>query len=205
MGLANSGGAHEQQTLFGGARVVANKSLRQKLCFFQRIRLQRRCADVRAVAFKITVLVAPGDVRALDDPLGALLHPAIAGHGNSSRGSVGPRHELPARSSAKRAILKSHAHSIRSGRVHGKLSRLGKLWKGDGARHFSLPLRLTRGRKGLVRGPESARPEWLSTRCGTRAVWRAQWHGAALCPLSARTPRARAPAARRWRTPSFGV
>src|SRR5580700_9831619 len=129
MGLANSGGAHEQQALFGGARVVANKSLCQKLCFFQRIRLLRRRADVRAVAFKITVLVALGDARALDDALGTLLHPAIAGHGHSSGGSVGPRHELPARSSAKRAILKRHADSIRSGRVHGKLRALGKLWK----------------------------------------------------------------------------
>src|SRR5580700_4904269 len=131
MGLANARGAHEQQALFCCSRVVANKSLRQELCFFQRIRLLRGCADVRAVAFKITVLVALGDVRALDDALGTLLHPAIAGHGNFSRGSVGPRHKLPARSSAKRAILKRHTESIRSGRVHGKRCAFGKLWKGE--------------------------------------------------------------------------
>src|SRR5579859_1267395 len=77
----------------------------------------------------MTVLVTLGDVGALDDALGTFLHAAVAGDGNFACGSVGPRDELPACSSAERAILKSHADSIRLRRLRGKVSALGKLWK----------------------------------------------------------------------------
>jgi hypothetical protein len=60
-------------------------------------------------------------VGALDDALGTFLHAAIAGDGDFAGGAIGPRDELPTRASAKRAILQSHAHSIRSRQRNGKL------------------------------------------------------------------------------------
>src|SRR5579859_484562 len=140
MGFADARGAHEKKALLSGARVITNKSLSQQLGFFQGVCLLGRCTDVGAVAFKIAVLVALGNVGALDDALGTLLHAAIAGDGDSACGSVGTRDELPTRASAKRAILESHADSIRLGRLDRKLSALGKLWKNE-----SYKVRIGRG------------------------------------------------------------
>src|ERR1700676_1891785 len=100
MRFADAGGTHQQHAFFSSARVIANKSLSQQLGLFQRVGLLRRCADVRAVAFKIAMLVALGDMRALDNALGTLLHAAIAGNRNLAGGSLGPRQKLPACSSA---------------------------------------------------------------------------------------------------------
>jgi hypothetical protein len=53
------------------------------------------------------------------------LHAAVAGYGDFASGTIGARDELPARSSATQAILKSHAHSIRLRRRNGKVG----LWE----------------------------------------------------------------------------
>jgi len=87
--------------------------------------LLRRCADVRAVAFKIAMFVAFGDVGAFDDALGAVLHAAVAGDGYLAGGSAGAWDELPAGAFAKLAILKSHGDSIRLRRAYGKVWTVG--------------------------------------------------------------------------------
>lgn len=81
----------------------------------------RRGADVRAVTFKVAMLIALGNVRALDDALCALLHAAVAGDGNLARSAIWSRDKLPACSSAVGAILKRHADSIRLRQRNGKL------------------------------------------------------------------------------------
>src|SRR5277367_5040702 len=96
MRFADARGSHQEQTLFGGARVIANESLGQQLGPFQGVGLLGGGAYVRAVAFKIAVLIALGDVGALDDTLCAILHAAITSDGNFTRGSVLPRDKLPA-------------------------------------------------------------------------------------------------------------
>src|SRR5580704_6004530 len=125
MGFSGAGRAHEEQPFFPSAGIFANKSLREKLGFFQRVGLLRRGADVCAVAFEIAVFVAFGDAGALDDALGPVLHAAVAGNGYLSGGPSRAWDELPAGSLAKRAILERHADSIRSGGRDGKASTVG--------------------------------------------------------------------------------
>ncbi len=104
-----------------GSRIISNKAMGQELGFFQRVGLLRCGADVCAVTFKIAMLVAFGDVGALDDAFGAVLHAAVAGDGDCADGTIGPWDELPAGSFAERAILKRHADSIRLLRAYGKV------------------------------------------------------------------------------------
>src|SRR5690348_12624407 len=113
MSFANARGSHEQQTLFRRTRIILNESLGQDLRFFQRLGLLRCRTHVGAITFKVAMLVAFGNVGALDDALRANLHTAIAGDGNSAGGAVEPGYEFPTGSSAKRAILESHGDSIR--------------------------------------------------------------------------------------------
>ena len=121
MSFADTGRAHQQQALFYGSWIVANKSLGQEFGFFQRVGLLRRGADVRAVTFKIAVFIAFGNVGALDDAFGAVLHAAVAGDGDFAGGSIGAWNELPAGAFAERAILERHADSIRLLRAYGKV------------------------------------------------------------------------------------
>src|SRR5271170_6574003 len=125
MGFANARGPHQEQTLFCCAWVISNKTLGQELGFFQRVGLRRSGAYVGAVAFKIAMFVAFGDVGAFDDSFGAILHAAVAGDCNFASGAARSRDELPAGSFAKLAILESHAHSIRFRGRSGKLGAVG--------------------------------------------------------------------------------
>src|SRR6266850_1694421 len=131
--------SYEQQSFFGGTRIVANESLGEQFRLFQRLRVLRRprftIGEVRHVAFKITMLVALRNPRALHHSRRAILHPAIASYRHSACCAIVSRHKSPTRPSAKRAILQRHSESIRARSVHGKLSAMGNLWKELGV-HF---------------------------------------------------------------------
>src|SRR2546430_16606189 len=113
----------------------------------------------RSTLFPYTTLfrsfVVLRNPRALHDAPRPLPHPAVARHGYLACRAVCPRHELPSRPSAQRAIFERHYGdpqktvisepasawrapqsnassadaSIRSHHLFGKLSSLGILWK----------------------------------------------------------------------------
>src|SRR5882724_5462571 len=133
MCLSHAGVSHEQESGLVAARIVTNEGLRKKLGPLQGFSLLRRISltvgKIRDVTFKIAMLVALWNPRALHHARRALLHPAIAGHRHAAGCAIRPRHQLPTRPPAKRAILQRHIDSIRSRSAHGKLSALGNLWK----------------------------------------------------------------------------
>src|SRR6267143_7164411 len=124
---------YEQQSFFGGTRIVANKSLGEQFRSFQRLRVLRRprfpVGEIGDIAFKITMLVALRNPRALHHSRRAILHPAIAGYRHSACCAIRTRHKFPTRPSAKRATLQRYSDSIRARSAHGKLSAMGNLWK----------------------------------------------------------------------------
>src|SRR6266850_467584 len=125
--------SYEQQSFFGRARIVANKSLGEQFRLFQRLRVLRHprfsIREVRDIAFKIAMLVALRNPRAFPHSRRAIQHPAIASYRHSACCAIRTRHKFPTRPSAKRAILQRHSDSIRARNAHGKLSAMGNLWK----------------------------------------------------------------------------
>src|SRR6266446_4290847 len=92
--------------------LLAHKSLRDQVRILER--LQMLCCpglavdEIGDVTLKIAMLVAFRHSRALHHASRTLFHAAVAGHSDVAAQTVGSRHQLPSRSSAKRAIFKGH-------------------------------------------------------------------------------------------------
>src|SRR5690349_19542359 len=95
------------------------------------------------------MLVALGNVRALDDAVGTLLHAAVATDGNFSGGVVGARNEFPAGAAAEWAVFKRHAERIRSPARDGKAGR----WENCGTRGEVLLAKKRLGLEACLRRP----------------------------------------------------
>src|SRR5215467_2478627 len=129
MRLAYARRPHEQKPFFRCPGIISNEGLGRQLRLLQRLPLLRGRSHIGAVTFKVAMLVALGDPCALDNACRAVLHSAVARHRHLARRPISARHQLPSRTSAKRAILQRHADRIRSHCVYSKVSTLGKLWK----------------------------------------------------------------------------
>src|SRR5437764_9063821 len=70
--------------------------------------LRLRRSDVGAVTLKIAVFVALGNAGAFHYARRALFDAAVAPHGHFAHGAIGPRHQLPSRTSAECAIFQRH-------------------------------------------------------------------------------------------------
>src|ERR1051325_5938917 len=123
MRLADTGRAHQHQSFFAVARELADKLLGQELCRFERRRVLRILAHVRAVTFKVAVFVPLRNSCALDYAGRAFLHAAVAGRTHRPR-AVGASDHLPSRAAAELAVLESHRNKA-YGRARRTASRPG--------------------------------------------------------------------------------
>src|SRR5258708_2547317 len=112
MSRAEHGRLHQQQSFLLGYRIIKDEGMGQEIRLLQRLRMLRSpsfaVGQVSNKTLEIAVLVAFGNARTLHHASGALLHAAVASHCDVAARAVGSRHQLPSRSSAKRAIFKSH-------------------------------------------------------------------------------------------------
>src|SRR5438094_9716509 len=112
MCFSNARRPHQQQSFFRRPRIIPHKSLRKYLALLQRLRVLRcprlPVGQVRHVTFKIAMLIAFGNPRALHHANGAFLHAAIAWHCDFACRVIRSRYQLPSRSSAQCAIFQRH-------------------------------------------------------------------------------------------------
>src|SRR5260370_27859062 len=64
--------------------------------------------EVGNVTFEVAMFITLRDASAIHHPRGSFFHPAIASHRHIAAHAIASRHQLPSRTSAKRAIFKSH-------------------------------------------------------------------------------------------------
>src|SRR6266849_298107 len=111
------------------------------------------------------MLVAFGDVRALEDLRCTILRAAAARNGDLVGQAVFARHKLPAGSVAVGAILKRHGDSIRAQRARGKVREVWKVVNRREERAYA--------REAGSSAPRGALPpRWHDAACAQRCARR---------------------------------
>ena len=108
MGFADAGWTHEEESFVGAAGKIARESFGVTFGELEGLRVLRgpgfTVNEIGDVAFEVAMFVALGDVRAGDDPIGALFHAAVAGDGEFTL-AVGTGNESPSGAAAELAIF----------------------------------------------------------------------------------------------------
>src|SRR5882724_2800011 len=119
---------HKQKAFFAGTGIITDESLRDEFYLLERLCMLCRpdfsIGEISDVTFKVAMLVALWDPRAIHGQRSAFAAAAVAGDGEFSR-AIRSRDQLPSGSVAQLAILERHRRtSIRACAANGKPRRM---------------------------------------------------------------------------------